>query len=179
MVANGVETSRLILERLDPAHAEILFAGLCDEQLYEFIDAVPPDSVAALRSRYERLAAGASPDAREIWLNWVIQVRFEDRYAGFVQATIAEDRSADIAYVLLRSFWGFGYGLEAVTAMINHLRNEHGIGVFRATVDPRNIRSISLLEKLGFKRIAHRKNCATIKGTAADECEYALPIAPV
>jgi ribosomal-protein-alanine N-acetyltransferase len=174
MTEMGLSTARLFLAELQPAHADDLFSGLCDSSLYEFIDVEPPRDVASLRSRYERLAKRSSPDGREIWLNWSIQLRPELQFAGMVQATILEDQSAAIAYMLFQPFQGRGYAREAVTAMIDELRRAYSVTVFRASVDPRNVRSVALLASLGFQLEVCRKEGATIRGVVADEAEYVL-----
>lgn len=118
-----LETMRLTLVPLQAAHAALLFEGLRDESLYDFIGDEPPDSVESLRARYERLAGGKSPDGTEAWLNWAVWVLQESRYVGYVQATVKPGNVAEIAYVLFRAAWGKGYAREAVTAMTTHLRN--------------------------------------------------------
>ncbi len=100
-----LQTARLRLDVLQPQHAELLFAGLRDERLYEFCEDEPPASVASLSARYAQLATRSSPDGSEIWLNWSIWSRDEARSVGFVQATILPDRSAQIAYRLARDAW--------------------------------------------------------------------------
>jgi [ribosomal protein S5]-alanine N-acetyltransferase len=83
-------------------------------------------------------------------LNWSIWARDEVRYVGFVQATWLPDRSALIAYRLVRDAWGKGYAREAATAMLAHMRIAWDVSEFIATVDARNKRSIATLEALGF-----------------------------
>src|SRR5207249_10821249 len=99
-----------------------------------------------------------------------------EHYVGYVQATVHHDRSAEVAYVVFREFWGLGYAWEAVMALIEHLRDHWGVLRVRATVDTRNRRSIALLEALGFERGALRKDAEMIHGFLADEFEYSLRV---
>jgi ribosomal-protein-alanine N-acetyltransferase len=158
-------TARLRLEPLMAAHADLLFAGLSDPRLYDYIPEPPPASVEVLRERYRRLESRLSPDSSEEWLNWLVSLRDPPRALGYVQATVYDDTSAEVAYVLLRDAWGAGYGREATAAMIDHLHTHAGVRRFRATVDPRNRASVRLLEALGFTRVAL---------LAADDAEYQL-----
>lgn len=57
-----LETSRLRLEPLVPAHADETFGPLGDERLYRFIPGDPPADLAALETRYALLSARRSPD---------------------------------------------------------------------------------------------------------------------
>ena len=59
-------------------------------------------------------------------------------------------RVANIAYVLFPSDWGQGYASEAVTEMLDFLAFAKGVTSFIADVDSRNVRSVRLLERLGF-----------------------------
>lgn len=144
-------TERLRLEPLDPEHADLLYEGLSDEELYRYITEAPPKSAEALRERYQELARRTSPDGRETWLNWAV-ARTSGGYVGWVQATVRRDGSAEIAYVFFRSAWGRGYAREAVEGMIAHLREIWSIKICRASVDGKNVRSLALLEALDFRR---------------------------
>lgn len=106
--AVNLVTPRLRLEPIEPRHAGALFEGLQSEHLYEFIAASPPASVDALRERYERLALRRSPDGTERWLNWAIFCLPEQRYIGYVQATVPTSGEASVAYVVFADSWGGG-----------------------------------------------------------------------
>src|SRR5262245_11090507 len=110
-----LRTQRLALEPIEPGHADRLFVGLQDPGLYAFIDDLPPQHVDALRARFEKLAGRKSPDGAQIWLNWALKVILRELYVGYVQATVKQDRTADVAYLLFRDFQGNGYAREAVT----------------------------------------------------------------
>ena len=169
-------TSRLTLEPIEPTHAEALFDDLQDQRLYEFINDEPPESVARLRLRFEKLATGKSPDGVETWLNWAVRRINDGRYVGLVQSTIRANEPARIAYMLFHEAWGNGYAREAVAGMLTHLRKSFGITIFRAHVDTRNLRSISLLMALSFEPTAHRAEAERIHGILTDESEYTLVV---
>jgi len=167
-----LQTARLRLEPLARGHAEALFAPLADHALYAYIAEEPPPDLDALRARFVRWEARRSPDGREAWLNWAVRTQADARAIGYVQATVRDDGTADVAYVLGRAAWGQGYGREAVAAMLAHLTP--GVATFVATVDTRNRPSIALLEALGFTRVAVRAGAEWIHGVLTDEAEYRL-----
>lgn len=169
---NPILTPRLRLEPIEPSHASGMFPGLQHEELYSFISEPPPESVEALRERYRRLSTRTSPDGREAWLNWALRRAPGGEYAGWIQATVHADRTAHVAYVLFVDAWGKGYAREAVAALIDHLRDAWNVRTLMATVDPRNRRSIALLEALAFRRGALRKDADVIHGVPADEVDY-------
>jgi ribosomal-protein-alanine N-acetyltransferase len=170
----NLETGRLRLEPLQVWHADKLFLPLSDSRIYDFIAEAPPASISALRERYRRLAVRKSPDGTEDWLNWAVWSLPDRGYVGYVQATVHDDRSADIAYVVAPEHWGKGYGREAVGCMIEPLRHQYGVSLIRAKVDTRNSRSLALLGTLGFVCIAVRRDAELIRGISTDEAEYHL-----
>ena len=57
----------------------------------------------------------------------------------------------DIGYAFLPEFWFKGFAKEAMTAVLNHTREELHQKNCKAIVNPDNIASIKLLEKLNFQ----------------------------
>lgn len=167
----------LRLEPIAPTHAGELFGGLSDPELYRFVAESPPASVAALRSRYEKLATRRSPDGSETWLNWAIWSREERAYLGYVQATVGRRGVAEVAYVLFRAYWRRGYARAAVAQMIALVEKEHHVTTFWANVDSRNVASRALLTALGFDCVGIRRDAEWIDGQPSDEAVYVLEVA--
>lgn len=141
--------------RLEPqtvAHAEEMFAVLSDPAIYEYENA-PPRSPEWLRERFAKLESRQSADGAERWLNWVIRTP-ASRLAGYVQATVRANGSAAIAYELASAHWGRGMGSRSVQAMIGELAMRYGVTRVFAVAKRRNLRSIRLLERLGFAAAA-------------------------
>jgi RimJ/RimL family protein N-acetyltransferase len=61
-------------------------------------------------------------------------------------------RRAEIGFALARAQWGSGLAGEAVARALAFGFDELGLHRIEADVDPRNHRSIALLERLGFRR---------------------------
>jgi RimJ/RimL family protein N-acetyltransferase len=146
---NPLQTERLDLEPLVPAHASVLFPHLRDPQLYVFLDSEPPRTVAILEEQYRRWEPRRSPDGTQAWLNWTARLRGAE-YVGWFQATVHADGRADLAYLVFQDHQRQGYAVEACRAVMNYVRDEHGARAVRATVDPANNASIALARKLGF-----------------------------
>jgi len=166
-VMNRVSAGVLMLEPQVAAHAAEMFSVLSDPAIYEFENA-PPESMVWLAERFAKLESRVSPDGAQQWLNWVIRLP-TGALAGYVQATIASDGAAHIAYELASKFWRRGIGSAAVSAMLEELAQAYGVQTFVATLKERNYRSLALLTKLGFEHagrhgsdeIAMRKSAAT------------------
>jgi RimJ/RimL family protein N-acetyltransferase len=169
-----LETARLRLEPIRGDHADAMVEGLGDPALYAFALDETPAGRDELRERYERLASGWSPDGDEQWLNWIVVPWADAGAAGYVQATVARDRStAVIGYLVLPAFQRRGIGGEAVGAMVDHLVAA-GIGTLRAVVDVRNAASIALLDRLGFERRRTMRSDDVLGGVRGFDHEYVL-----
>lgn len=144
-----VATSRLTLEPQVARHADELFAVLCDPAIYEH-ENEPPPSLEWLRDRFTKLESRRSRDGTEQWLNWVVRRRDDGRAAGFVQATVAPDGAAAVAYVLASAHWGQGLAQEALRAMADELAARHGVHTVHAVLKRTNRRSLQLLLRQGF-----------------------------
>ena len=165
-----IETSRLLLEPLVVRHAERMFAVLKEPRLHAFLDSGPPRSVEELRERYARLEGRLSPDGSQAWLNWVLVLQGQGPI-GFVQATVA-GATAWIAFLVAAPHWSHGYAAEATSAMLGHLASDQHVSIFRATAEVANVRSIALLQRLGFS-LANSSELASLS-LSPTECSYVL-----
>jgi len=158
-----------------PQHADRTFALWQDERLYTFIPFDPPTDLLGLEERYRKLAARRSPDGAEEWLNWFAREKTSSEYVAQIQVTIGPDSSAYLAYFTFVPRWRCGYAYEACQTVIRWLI-DRGVGRFVAAIDTRNVASIRLIEKLGFRRVAYVHKAALIRGADCDEYHYSLTL---
>ncbi|MGK9169852.1 GNAT family N-acetyltransferase [Inquilinus limosus] len=164
------------MEPLRPDHAGRLFDDLADPALYRFIPQEPPADAAALRARFERLAARRSPAGDQAWLNWAVRIVSDDLYAGLVEVTVGSTGAADIAYFVFRRCQGRGIGRRAVAAVVKALAAQPAVTSIDASIDTRNQASAALVEALGFERTGLIRNADHFKGGPSDEFRYQLPL---
>jgi ribosomal-protein-alanine N-acetyltransferase len=149
---NPIESQSLCLEPLIAAHAEEMFGAMSVAAIYDYMPGHPPVSASTLRERYAHLEKGRSADGRERWLNWVVRLNSRE-CVGFVQTTIYPGLSADFAFAFAPGYWGRGLAFEACQAVLPCLARDFKVRALYATVDPRNVRSIRLLQRLGFLEV--------------------------
>lgn len=85
-----------------------------------------------------------------------------------------DSRQAEIGYTLAQSYWGNGFGVEAVTALLGFLFEEAGLHRVIAGCDVLNTGSIRLLERVGMRREAHFIENIFLKGVYGSEYQYAI-----
>lgn len=166
-----ISTARLRLEPQTAAHADAMFQVLADPRVHTFLPSDPPTTRDVLVERFARLESRRSPDAAELWLNWVVYQ--QDAAIGTVQASVnLAEASADVAYAFHPSAWGHGYAHEAMRALLAFLHQDLGVQRYRATIDTRNTPSQRLVELLGFAQVRVVKAADESKGSVSDEFIY-------
>jgi [ribosomal protein S5]-alanine N-acetyltransferase len=169
-----LETPRLLLEPILLAHAPVLYERMQEERLYQFIPQDPPDTPRALEDRYDFLSARRSPDGREAWLNWAVRERDSGEYAGTLEATVYDNKTAIIAYIVFLPYQRRGIAAEACGRLLEHLFEDYRVGMVAAEIDTRNAASIALVESLGFERVGFQKDADHFKGSTSDEYRYEI-----
>jgi RimJ/RimL family protein N-acetyltransferase len=144
-------TGRLSLVPLQVRDAEQMVGVLGDKRLHEFIGGEPA-TIAELRDRYARLAAGsAGPDA--VWLNWIVRRRSDAQPIGTVQATLTTKDGqsiANVAWVIGVDWQNQGFASEAARALIDWLR-QHGAHNVIATIHPDHQASAVVATRAGLQ----------------------------
>ncbi|MEV7192378.1 GNAT family N-acetyltransferase [Streptomyces sp. NPDC093510] len=148
MIASEFRTARLGWVPLRVGHADEMAAVLGDPALHRFIGGAP-DDVDALRARYRRMLAG-SPDPGVSWCNWVLRLREGDRpgLVGTVQATVASDGPAEIAWVVGTPWQGRGFASEAARGLVDWLAGQ-GVRTVVAHVHPSHAASAAVARAAG------------------------------
>lgn len=107
---------------------------------------------------------------------WGIELRDTGRIIG--TCTLAEvserNRRAELGFALGRSWWGQGYAVEAVTALLDYAFQTLDLHRVEADADPRNHSSIRLLERLGFVREGTLRERWLVGGEVQDSAFFGL-----
>lgn len=112
----------------------------------------------------------------ETWFQFVLLEKTSEKLIGDLGLHFigSENRQVEIGFTLNKSFRGKGYAREAVSSVVDYLfytLEKHRI---IASIDPKNIPSIKLVEKLGFRREAHFRESIFLRGKWVDDLIYAL-----
>lgn len=152
-----ISTARLDLVPLSAAHAEEMATVLSSPALHTFTGGEPLTQ-DALRTRYERLAAG-SPDPAAEWCNWVLRLRVEDCLVGTVQATITEAGSvAEIAWVVGVPWQGQGIASEAARGLVSWLAGRPAVRTVVAHIHPDHRASAAVATAAGLAPTEERQD---------------------
>lgn len=173
---HALATARLDLVPTQPAHADLTWAQLDDERMWEFFPALRPPTIEALRERYERWSYEMPYlGALERWENWICVRRSDAGVVGQAQATYT-DTTIYIAYGVFPEFRHSGFAREATSGVLDHARDVHGSHIAIAEMAAQNRASVAVAEALGFERVAVRRNAGSIHGYDGDEYVYRRPL---
>jgi RimJ/RimL family protein N-acetyltransferase len=147
-----ITSERAVLVALRASDADEL-AGLLEEPYLR--ESLGAEDVRDLRARFGAWESRRSPDDAELWLNWVVRERLDQRALGWVQATVRGD-AASVAYALLPSERGAGVASDAVRALVRWLHDRLGVRTVTAEIDDANVASARVAVAAGFERTIHR-----------------------
>ena len=168
-----IETPRLALRSVEPRDVGALFAIFSDPESMRYWSSPPmrdPAEAEALLADIIRHAEAGT------LFQWGIAERENDRVIGTCTLFKLETqhRRAELGYIIRRDHWGRGLAREALTALLHHAFSERKLHRLEADVDPRNSRSIRLVERLGFKLEGHLRERYLVGDDIQDSLMYGI-----
>lgn len=109
-------------------------------------------------------------------LCWALAERDSDRLIG-ATTLFALNRAqgrAEIGYALRSSHWGRGYAQEALRLALEHAFDGLALRRVEADIDPRNVGSCTLVERLGFVREGLLRERWHVADETCDSAIYGL-----
>jgi RimJ/RimL family protein N-acetyltransferase len=160
-----LKTDRLILRPIGDDDLAAMHAMLSDPQTMRYWSTLPHTELQQTR---DWIAANQA--AVDAGTAIIFGAEFDGRLIG--RGAFWDGN--EIGYLFDRAYWGRGFAREAMTAMIDHaFANRDWADIF-ADVDPRNVASVALLERLGFQRSDYKANTYCIGGEWSDSVYLTL-----
>jgi ribosomal-protein-alanine N-acetyltransferase len=148
-------TRRLVLRELVPEDAPDVFRFRSDAE-EQYFNSEPLRQVPEALALIEELRAGYAAGRM---IQWGVTLAGEGRVVGLMGFNSWErgHRRADIGYDLARPLWGRGLAGEAVAAIVRFGFERMALNRIEAFTIADNVRSVRLLERLGFRREGVRR----------------------
>ncbi|NJN64261.1 MAG: GNAT family N-acetyltransferase [Acidobacteria bacterium] len=146
-----LRAARLTLRPLIPADVPALFEVFGDSEVMRYWSRPPLASLADADALLHEIHEGFRTRS---FLQWGIEIDDQDGIAGTCTLFRIEraHRRAEIGFALGRRHWGRGFASEAAARAVGFAFESLGLHRIEADADPRNARSLRLLEGLGFVR---------------------------
>jgi RimJ/RimL family protein N-acetyltransferase len=169
-----IETSRLRLRSLVPGDDAALhaFQSRPDVARWTYSE---PRSQDEVREALERQIARAR-DAPETGVPLAVDVMATNELIGHVSITLGPPahRQAEIGFMFHPAHHGRGYATEASAALLGLAFDTYDLHRVYGRIEPRNVASARVLEKLGMRKEAHLVENEWVKGEWQSEAVYAL-----
>jgi RimJ/RimL family protein N-acetyltransferase len=109
-------------------------------------------------------------------LQWALARRSDDLVLGHVSLFSLDSIQArgEIGYALGSAHWRQGYAREALELALAHAFGTIGLRRLEGDVDPRNVASTALLERLGFRHEGTLRERWFVQGELQDSAMYGL-----
>jgi RimJ/RimL family protein N-acetyltransferase len=166
-------TERLKLRPLTEADIPANYAVFADPEVARYWSREPWTELAQAEESI-RAAMAAFADGSEV--RFGIELLASGELIGNVglHHFFEQNRRCEIGYALASRHWGQGYATEALRAAIRHGFDALDLNRIEADIDPRNIGSGRVLEKLGFRKEGYMPERWIVFGEFADTVNYGL-----
>ncbi|MFC5602469.1 GNAT family N-acetyltransferase [Sporosarcina koreensis] len=146
-----LETNRLLLRRIEKDDAHDIFTYLSDIEVMKHYGTKPfqtVDEAIKAISKYESLFN------ENRGVRWGITIKEDNKVIGSCafHNMVSEHFRTDISFVLSKDFWGRGIAQEALKAVIKYGFEYLNINRIEAVIEPSNVPSQKLVERLGFSK---------------------------
>ncbi|MFE4711880.1 GNAT family N-acetyltransferase [Paenibacillus sp. NPDC056722] len=144
-----LETERLHLRKMKVSDSSSLFKIWSDPEVTKFMN------VSCFTDEHQaiemiNLLDDLSRDLKAIRFSIINKESNEIIGSCGYNSLDFENEKAEIGYDIAKSFWGRGYASEALSSLLDYAFSSLKLNRIEAKVDPQNVNSIKLLQKLNF-----------------------------
>lgn len=169
----SISTDRLTLRPVESSDAVALHARRNDPEVSEHQEWTVPFPIERATEIVAAVEAMDGPRPGEWWMATVVEAGATEAIGDIAVLLTWQGRTAEIGYTFARPFWGKGYAVESVGAMVDWLF-ELGVTRVTATVHPDNRASAMVLERNGFLHEGHTRLSYWTGDEVSDDWIYGL-----
>jgi RimJ/RimL family protein N-acetyltransferase len=168
-----LSTERLKLRALSEADIPAHYAIFSDHDVARYWSREPWTDIAQAEESIRAIMA-ACADGSEA--RFGIELLATGELIGNVglHHFFEQNRRCEIGYALGSRHWGQGYATEALRAAIQYGFDALNLNRIEADIDPRNVGSGRVLEKVGFRKEGYMPERWFVFGEFADTVNYGL-----
>lgn len=138
-------STRLILRRARITDVDDMHRVLSDPSALDYWSSGPHTSRDETVAWIEGMIASPAGESDD----------FVIEYQGLVIGKLGAWRLPEIGYIIAPAYWGKGLASEALRVFLPHVFARPELDRITADVDPRNLRSLAMLERHGFVRTGY------------------------
>jgi RimJ/RimL family protein N-acetyltransferase len=145
-----VETNRLILREFERSDCQELSIMLANSNVMNF----SLNGCLTVAQTQEKIEGFIDSYNQYRFGKWGIVLKHQKQligYCGIAIEKIDGEEETELGYRLSHNYWGKGLATEAAKAALEYGLNELNLPYIIAVIDPANIASIRVIEKLGME----------------------------
>lgn len=169
-----IQSRRLTLRELNKNDLQEVHSYASDPEVVRYMD-WGPNTKEETKAFIRRTLSSQKDEPRHKFTLAITLKREGSLIGGCgLNITSLKDKVGWLGYCLNRHFWHRGYATETAEALIEFGFQKLGLHRLSATVDPNNIASQRVLEKIGMQREGHLREHRWTKGEWRDSLVYAI-----
>ncbi|KAK6365522.1 hypothetical protein LTS17_011241 [Exophiala oligosperma] len=168
-VDNGrveISTSRLLLRAAQENDVDSLYGAFSNAEVMKYWSTTPHTSKEETSKWLSKMILSPQNGVTD----FVIALSNDGPAIG----KIGIWQDSEIGFLLSRQYWGNGLAREAMIGVLDYLFTSRNLVEITADVDPRNRRSLSLLERMGFVDVGFEEKTWEVGGEWVDSVYYSL-----
>lgn len=169
-----LHSNRIHLRTINKEHAKEVFDYRSDAKTNQYQGWIPKN----LNDVYDFIKHKVSKtiDETDSWYQLVIVNKENNKVIGDIGIHFLNEdkKQVEIGYTLAKYYHGKGFACEALSEIMRFLFTDLNKHRIIASVDPANLKSIAMLERLGFRKEAHFIKSILIDGEWRDDIVYAI-----
>ncbi|MDF2587907.1 MAG: acetyltransferase, ribosomal protein N-acetylase [Anaerocolumna sp.] len=169
---NHIITDRLLIRTLQMKDKEDFFQYRSMPEIYQY-QSWRPKHIKEIEEFIIKNDA-VCLNSQNTWLQLAVCLKEGQMIGDIGIHFLEDDYQIEIGYTLSPEYQGNGYALEAVKAVMKFAFTDLKKHRIIASVDPDNIQSIKLLERIGFRKEAHFIKSFRMNNQWYDDCIYAM-----
>jgi [ribosomal protein S5]-alanine N-acetyltransferase len=168
-----IETKRLVLRKVTKEDANSILNYLSDEEVMKYYGLEPFKSI---NDAFDEISWYQSIHNNKTGIRWGITLKEQGVVIGSCgfHKIVSQHFRTEIGFELSKEQWGKGIAVEAVEAIINYGFEHMNFQRIEALIEPPNLSSQKLVEKLGFLREGLLRNYEFTRGKFDDLYMYSL-----
>ena len=151
MIRRQLETDRLRLRWFTDADVQVMFELNSDPDVIRYAESSPARDLDEARRRLEQ---GPLADYEKYgYGRFAVELKDTGEVIGFCGIKyLPEIDLPEVGYRFLKKYWGMGIGTEAARVCVDFAREDLGVDLLVALIEPENKASVRIAEKLGMTR---------------------------
>jgi RimJ/RimL family protein N-acetyltransferase len=174
LVFTPIRTERLLIRPFSGADAAGLASRRNDPEVAKYQNWEQPYSLEQAEELVSELVAMDGPENEEWWMAAVCDPNTGEVLGDLALHLTWEGRTAEVGYTFATQYWGRGYVVEAVAALLVYLFEDLGVTRAFGMLHPDNPASALVLERTGFLFEGHTRSSFWVGDECSDDWIYGM-----